>query len=106
MGGTGISGDFQRADCDFLGESGASLAAAWRAGACGAGDPGFVPGGSECLECIVTGGKRRADSQNSSRTNRAMGRRGLSHFFACHFYSEVLAFLAALVSASFLFVLF
>src|SRR5216683_448435 len=89
MGGAWIFGDLERTDCDFRGEPGASFAVAQRAGARGTADRSFVSSGSECLESDVTSGRTRADSQK----------------WLSHFYAEILAFLAALVSASLFLVL-
>src|ERR1700719_4035329 len=99
MGGAGIFSEFERADCNFRGDLGASPAVAQRADAGGATDRGFVPGGSECLDSNfnVTGGGRRADSP--------LGRPRSKQKWLSHADAEVLAFLAALVSTSLLFIL-
>src|SRR6266404_996260 len=85
MGGAGIFGDYQRADCDFCRESGASSEVAQCAGARGATDRGFVSSGGQRLD-------RRADSPLG-------GARGKQKWLS-YVYAEILALLAALVSAS------
>ena len=79
MGGAGIFGSVERVDFDVRGESGASAAAVGSAGACGRRDFGFVLEGS-------------ARAASDGRWPKL-------------FHVERLAFLAALVPASFLFVL-
>jgi hypothetical protein len=99
MGGAGLFGDFEHADCIFCWELSASPAVAQRADARGATDHGFVPSGGECLDSNfnVTDRGRRADNP--------LGRARGEQKWLPHADAEILAFLAALVSASLLFIL-
>src|SRR5712672_456203 len=88
MGGAGIFGDFERADRDFFREFGASIAVAQCSGAGRLHDCGALPGGGECL----------------ARYSE-VPRRGIRNWLR-HAYSKILAFLASLVPAPFLLILF
>src|SRR2546423_7064076 len=85
MGGAELFGVVERADCDLRGESGACIAAAWRAGFRRCGDFGVV---------LVGHLARVAMEAANKRTGRKFCLRG-----------EDLPFLETLVSASLLLIL-